>query len=393
MTSLPPKAHQRITSIDIVRGIVMVIMALDHTREFFHHNSLAGEDPLNLQTTTPILFFTRWITHYCAPIFVFLSGVSVFLYGRNKTKQQVAFFLLTRGAWLVIAEYLVINGLWFFDLSHLLLLQVFWAIGMSMICLSVIQFLPYNVVLATGLLIVFGHNLLDGIQITHPEPAVVIWSLVHVPNLFQLSPHFIVLVGYPFLPWLGLMLCGYGLGKLYAVHHNASYRKPFLFTGGVIIIVLFIIIRFVNVYGDRNLWTSQQTPFYTFLSFINTTKYPPSLLYMLMTIGPAFIALAISENASGWFLKRMMVFGKVPFVYYILHVLLLHSLARLFMMISGRGSGDALFPGFPLVPDSGYQLWVVYIVWTSVVILLYFPCKWYGNYRANHPEKKWLTYL
>ena len=388
------KATHRIASIDIVRGIVMVIMALDHTREFFHHNSLIGQDPLDLKTTYPLLFFTRWITHFCAPVFVFLSGTSVYLYAqRNKTKKEVALFLFTRGLWLVVAEYVVINGLWFFNLSHLLLLQVFWAIGMSMICLSVIQFLPYKMVLATGLLIVFGHNLLDGVQINHPQTAVVIWSLIHVPNLFQPSPHFFVLVGYPFLPWLGLMLCGYSLGKLYTSHQNALYRKRFLFTGGIVIILLFIIIRFINVYGDRNLWTSQQTFFYTFLSFINTTKYPPSLLYMLMTIGPAFVALAVSENASNWFSNRMVVYGKVPFMYYILHVLLLHSLARFFMHVSGRGSGDALFPGFPVISDSGYPLWVVYVVWISVVILLYFPCKWYGNYRTNHPEKKWLTYL
>ena len=388
------KATHRIASIDIVRGAVMVIMALDHTREFFHHNSLIGQDPLDLKTTYPLLFFTRWITHYCAPVFVFLSGTSVYLYAqRNKTKKEVALFLFTRGLWLVVAEYVVINGLWFFNLSHLLLLQVFWAIGMSMICLSGIQFLPYKMVLATGLLIVFGHNLLDGVQINHPQTAVVIWSLIHVPKLFQPSPHFFVLVGYPFLPWLGLMLCGYGLGKLYTSHQNSLYRKRFLFTGGIVIILLFIIIRFINVYGDRNLWTSQQTSFYTFLSFINTTKYPPSLLYMLMTIGPAFIALAVSENASNWFSKRMIVYGKVPFMYYILHVLLLHSLARLFMLVSGRGSGDALFPGFSMIPDSGYPLWVVYVVWISVVILLYYPCKWYGNYRSNHPEKKWLSYL
>lgn len=392
MTLPSSKITYRIASIDIVRGIVMIIMALDHTREFFHHNSLIGEDPLNLQTTTPILFFTRWITHYCAPTFVFLSGVSVFLYGQNKTKRQVAFFLLTRGIWLVIAEYLVINGLWFFDWSHLLLLEVFWAIGMSMIVFSVIQFLPYKIVLAIGLFIVFGHNLLDSIQITQPAVESVIWSLIHTPNLFQVSPRFMVLVGYPFLPWLGLLICGYGLGKIFSANYELR-RQKFLFITGTIIIFLFVVIRFADAYGDRNLWSAQASPFYTLLDFIDTTKYPPSLLYSLMTIWPALIALSLSEHAHNAFTKCMRVYGKVPFVYYILHILVLHSVARMIAFISGRGSGDALFPGFPVVPNSGYPLWVVYTIWISVVILLYFPCRWYGNYRANHPEKKWLTYL
>ena len=371
----------------------MVIMALDHTREFFHHDSLIGNNPLNLATTWPFLFFTRWITHYCAPTFVFLSGTSVFLYSqRSKTKQQVAFFLFTRGVWLVMAEYFVINGLWQFHLDRFLMLEVFWAIGISMICLSVLQFLPYKVLLGVGLLIVFGHNLLDGIQVTKGIESIV-WSLVHAPNLYNPSPHFIVLVAYPFLPWLGLMICGYGLGKLYVADVDAAYRKKILFFSGVVLIFLFIILRFINVYGDGNLWTSQNTKLNTFLDFIDTTKYPPSLLYMLMTIGPAFLLLSLTEGSFNWFTNKMMIYGKVPFVYYMLHILLLHSLARLFALISGKGSGDALFPGYQMFPDSGYPLWVVYAVWIGVVIVLYSPCRWYGRYRAKHPEKIWLTYL
>ena len=387
------KATHRIHSIDIVRGIVMVIMALDHTREFFHHNSLVGEDPLNLKTTSPFLFFTRWITHYCAPTFVFLSGTSAYLYAaRNKTKQQVFSFLFTRGIWLVIAEYLVINGLWLFDWSHFLMLEVFWAIGMSLIFLSVLQFLPYRLLLVLGLGIVFGHNLLDGVAVAQPPFASVLWSLVHAPKLFQPLPHFIILAAYPFLPWLGLMICGYSLGKLYTEKETEERRK-LLTALGITLIVLFIVIRFINSYGDRNGWTTQSSSLYTFLDFIDVTKYPPSLLYSLMTIGPALLLLSGSEGVSNRFTKVARVYGKVPFVYYMLHILVLHSLARILSAVSGRGSGDALFPGYPMHPEAGYPLWVVYLIWLSVVVFLYFPCKWYGDYRSNHPEKKWLSYL
>jgi uncharacterized membrane protein len=390
----PPKTTHRIASIDILRGIVMIIMALDHTREFFHHDALIGNDPLNFKTTSAFLFFTRWITHYCAPIFVFLSGTSVFLYAqRNKTKKQVAFFLFTRGIWLIIAEIIIVNGLWQFGYNRFLLLEVFWAIGMSMVCLSLLQFLPYRLLLGIGLLIVVGHNALDSIQVTQPAAASVIWSLVHAPNLYQPFPNYFILIAYPFLPWLGLMICGYCLGKLYTKNINPAYRKLFLLTTGIIIIALFIIIRLINVYGDRQHWSIQQTPLFTVLDFVNTTKYPPSLLYMLMTIGPALILLAVTENIVNAFTRIVVVFGRVPFVYYMLHILVLHSLARIFMLISGRGSGDALFPGFPVHPDAGYSLWVVYVVWISAVIILYFPCKWYGNYRRNHPQYTWLTYL
>ena len=388
------KKTHRIASIDILRGIVMVIMALDHTREFFHHDALIGNDPLDFKTTSAFLFLTRWITHYCAPTFFFLSGTSVFLYAqRGKTKREVGWFLFTRGVWLVIAEVLIINSLWQFEHLEFLMLEVFYAIGMSMIFLSLLQFLPYRVLLVIGLLIVFGHNALDGVQVTHPAGASVAWSLAHAPNLFHPFPHYMVLVAYPFLPWLGLMICGYCLGKLYTRDTDPAYRKRFLLTAGVVAIVMFIILRFINVYGDRQHWSVQQTALFTMLDFVNTTKYPPSLLYMLMTIGPGLIVLAATERVANTFTKIAVVYGRVPFVYYMLHILVLHSLARIFMVISGHGSGDAAFPGYPIQADAGYPLWVVYVVWISVVVLLYFPCRWYGSYRMAHPEKKWLTYL
>ncbi len=279
-----------------------------------------------------------------------------------------------------------------FWLVAVLMLEVFWAIGISMVFLSFLQFLPYRLLMAIGLAIVFGHNLLDSVSITTPPLASILWSLFHAPDLLQPSPGFTILIGYPFLPWLGIMICGYSLGKLYT-EKEAPDRKKILMGLGFTLILLFIVIRFINYYGDRNLWTLQPTILYTILDFIDTTKYPPSLLYALMTIGPALILLSISENISNGFTKAMRVYGKVPFVYYIVHVFVIHSLARIMSAISGRGSGNIFFPDSQLHPDAGYPLWTVYIIWISVVILLYFPCKLYGDYRANHPEKKWLSYL
>lgn len=393
ITLSKPSSTHRIASIDILRGIVMIIMALDHTREFFHHDALVGNDPLNFKTTWPFLFFTRWITHFCAPIFVFLSGVSVFLYAqRNRTRKHVAFFLLTRGLWLILVEIILINFLWQFQ-YHFLFLQVIWAIGISMVFLSVLQYLPFKALLIAGLLIVFGHNLLDGVSIAKPVAASVVWSLIHQSNLFAANNHFFILVAYPFLPWLGLMICGYCMGKLFMKHIDAAYRKKFLLIAGISAVALFVVLRFINYYGDRQHWTSQNTTLFTMLDFIKTTKYPPSLLYILMTIGPALIVLSFIETSSNWFTRFAVIYGKVPFFYYILHVLLIHSVARLFMLISGKGNGDVDFPGSPVFPDAGYPLGVTYAVWISVVLILYYPCKWYGRYKAAHPQNKWLSYL
>ena len=389
------KNNYRIESIDILRGIVMVIMALDHVRDFFHHDSLIDHDPLDFNTTWPFLFFTRWITHYCAPVFVFLSGTSVFLYSqRRRTKKQVAFFLFTRGLWLMLAEILIVNFFWEFNFGYFLMLQVIWAIGLSMVVLALLQFLPYRILMVIGFAIVFGHNLLDGIRIEQPFIASLGWSIVHVPHPYQIPPHLLLFVAYPFLPWLGLMIVGYCLGRLYKKEAGPHYRKNFLLIAGIIAVCLFIVLRFINYYGDPQIWKPQRTLLFTLFDFVNTTKYPPSLLYMLMTIGPALIVLSITEKASNWFSRFVIIYGKVPFFYYLLHVLLIHIVAIIFYLVSGRGTGAVNFPGAEKAPsNSGYSLWVVYLVWIGVILILYFPCKWYGRYKAGHPEKRWLSYL
>ncbi len=389
------KNNFRIESIDILRGIVMVIMALDHIREFFHQDALIGHDPLDFKTTWPLLFFTRWVTHFCAPVFVFLSGTSVFLYSqKTRTKKQVAIFLFTRGLWLMLAEIFIVNFFWEFNYGSFLMLEVIWAIGLSMVVLSMLQFLPYKFLLIIGFIIVLGHNLLDGIKIEQPIAASVIWSIVHVQHPYFVTPHFMILVTYPFLPWLGLMIIGYCLGKLYTKGTDAAWRKRFLLIAGISVICFFILVRFINAYGDMSEWSHQKNVLFTFLDFIKTTKYPPSLLFMLMTIGPALIVLSVTENISNLFTRFVIVYGKVPFFYFLLHVLVVHSLAWLFFLVTGYGWGNINFPGTVGFPsDVGYPLWVVYMVWITVICILYYPCKWYGRYKAGHPEKKWLSYL
>lgn len=373
----------------------MIIMALDHCRDFIHYDVSINKDPLDFSTTTPFLFLTRWITHFCAPVFVFLSGTSIFLYShKGKTKKQVAFFLLTRGLWLMAAEIFVVGVLWDFNFT-VFFLQVIWAIGLSMVCMAVLQFLPYRVLLGIGLLIVFGHNLFDGISIETPFWKSLTWSLIHERYDFPLNEQFLLIVQYPFLPWLGLMITGYALGKIYLPTTSPAYRKHFLLTAGITIIVLFITIRWINIYGDMHKWSVQNSTTFTFLDFINTTKYPPSLLYILMTIGPALIFLACTENSSGSLTRKIVVFGKVPFFYYIFHVVLIHSIAWLLFFADGHSWSDLDFTHFKpgsLPYASGEPLWVAYVAWIAVIIILYFPCRWYSKYKASH-KHWWLSYI
>jgi uncharacterized membrane protein len=385
----------RIQSIDLLRGVAMIIMALDHCRDFLHYGVSIGQNPLDFSTTTPFLFMTRWITHFCAPVFVFLSGTSIFLYSnKGKTKKEVAFFLFSRGLFLMLVEIFVIETLWDFNFT-IIYLQVIWAIGLSMVVLSVLQYLPYKILLLTGLIIVFGHNLLDTIRIETPFWKSVFWSIIHVRHDYPINDHLLFEVAYPFLPWLGLMILGYAAGKLYLPETNPTYRKKTLRLTGLVSILLFIILRWTNLYGDMHQWQVQKTAVFTVLDFINTSKYPPSLLFILMTIGPALILLSFLENASGSISKKIIVFGKVPFFYYVPHVFIIHSIAWLVFFATGHSWSELDFTHFregSLPAGSGHRLWFVYVVWIVVVVILYFPCRWYSNYKATH-KHWWLSYI
>ncbi|NNC45855.1 MAG: DUF1624 domain-containing protein [Winogradskyella sp.] len=391
-----PKSH-RIESIDILRGIVMVIMALDHVRDYFHYGSFFI-DPTNLETTTPTLFFTRFITHYCAPVFIFLAGTSAYLYGQKNGQKALSKFLFTRGIWLVFLEIVLNNLIWWFDIYFsMIALQVIWAIGLCMIVLSILIKLPYKLILGFGLILIFGHNLLDGIVMQGRDLGSILWYIFHQMQFLPIGSQRVVIIAYPILPWIGVICTGYALGKLYTSTFSQTLRRKYLVYLGVIALTLFFVIRGINAYGDLVPWTSQKNTTYTILSFFNVTKYPPSLAFLLVTLGPALILLAGLENIKNRMTNFFLVFGRVPFMYYFLHVLVIHLLAMVAVVIQGRPWYDMIITSSnfknALLIDYGFSLWVVYGVWISVILLLYPISKRYMIYKINHKEKWWLSYL
>jgi uncharacterized membrane protein len=387
----------RIESIDLLRGIVMIVMALDHVRDYFHADAFLF-DPTDLSKTSVILFFTRWVTHFCAPVFIFLAGTSAFLIGARKSKKELAEFLLKRGFWLVFLELTVINFAWFFNLQFsLITLFVIWALGIGMIVLAAFIHLPFRLTLLVGLVMVFGHNLLDGIQVEGNSVPAILWSMIHQFQGFPLSENYFLFVGYPLVPWIGVMLLGYCFGVFYQSPYNQDTRRRALLYTGFALVALFVVLRFINVYGDPRPWTVQPNPVFTFLSFINVTKYPPSLMYLLVTLGPAMIILAISENWRGAVSQKIKILGRVPMFYYLLHLYLIHLLALLAAVLTGYDASDMVFNTWvtnsPNLVGYGFSLWVVYLVWIIVVVMLYPLCKWYDTYKAAQRSKWWLSYV
>ncbi|MFC1550384.1 DUF1624 domain-containing protein [Candidatus Neomarinimicrobiota bacterium] len=388
----------RIESIDLLRGIVMVIMVLDHVRKFFHHGSFFI-DPTDLTTTTPLIFFTRWITHFCAPVFVFLAGTSAFLYGsrRNNTKD-VAWFLFSRGLFLIFLEMTIINFGWTFDIRLTFhLLQVIWAIGLSMVFLSAVVFLPKYLIFSIGLIIVTGHNLLDPIVVSGASLRSVLWYTFHQKGSILLSSDSLIHFSYPILPWIGLIFLGYVFGILYKKGFSAEKRGKYLIIIGSISVLLFIIIRTLNLYGDLNNWETQDTFIFSILSFLKTTKYPPSLLFILMTIGPSLIFLYFIENVNNKITKYLAVIGKVPLFFYVLHVFLIHLLGIIGVVLAGGIWTDMILTGNSFMTKSlisyGYDLYIVYPIWILVVVVLFPICKRYNEYKMNNRSKWWLSYL
>jgi uncharacterized membrane protein len=375
----------------------MVIMALDHARDFFHYGLLFGADPTDLATTTPALFFTRWITHFCAPVFIFLAGTSAFLYGRTRTRAQLSRFLWTRGLWMIFVEIIIVGFGWEFDPRFTFnMMAVFWAIGISMIMLAALVQLPHRAILGVGLAIVFLHNLLDHVNIPTEGFIGVLFDALHRGGGIDYATGRHLVWLYPALPWIGTMALGYAFGRLFAADVPSAQRKRTLLRLGFAAIALFIALRAWNIYGDMAPWVDQPTATYDLLSFVNTTKYPPSLLYLCMTLGPAMLFLAWAEGRQWRWGDAFIVFGRVPFFYYMLHIYLLHTLATAAMVWQGQPLHETIF-SFSLNPkdyaDNGFPLWVVYVVWVCVVLALYVPCRWFARYRAEHKEKWWLSYL
>ena len=385
----------------------MVIMALDHVRDFLYKAPIgktadAALDPTNINTTFPLLFFTRWITHFCAPIFVFLAGVSVYLMCQRKTKKEVSIFLIKRGFWLVFVEVIIITFGWTFNpFFNVIILQVIWAIGISMIVLGLLVLLSYRVILAIGLLIVAGHNMLDYPSISSGLKGTLLADLLYFASFSVQAldqDHFFIII-YAFLPWTGVMLLGYCFGKLYRSGVDPVWRKKMLLSIGTGLILLFIILRSMNIYGDPVPWSTQSRgPVYTFLSFLNLNKYPPSLLFLCMTIGPGILFLAFIEKIQNAFTRIMNVYGRVPMLYYILHFYLIHLIVVVVFFAQHYGIKDMVPTGglpFYFKPNGlGFGLAGVYVVWLFVVFVLYPVCKKYDRYKTAHAKEKWwLSYV
>jgi uncharacterized membrane protein len=387
--------RNRIESIDLLRGAIMIIMALDHTRDYFHADGFIY-DPLDLHKTTAIIFLTRWITHFCAPIFMLLTGASAYIVGEKKGIKALSKYLLTRGLFLVIMEMTVVNFGWNFnihfpDIDFL----VIWSLGASMIALSAMVYLPKKVILAIGIILIAGHNLLDTVHVPGKGLGTFLWSLLHEPGTFTWAGKNVTVL-YPIISWVGTIAAGYSVGSLYSKNADAAQRKKLLLSLGIGSILLFIVLRFTNFYGDAVLWSTQHSFVYTVLSFINVTKYPPSLLYLSITLGVAFILLSVLEIKPGRFGKIITVYGRVPMFYYLCHIYLIHFLGLFATNFCGKKWTDMIFDNLDNLAKFkgyGFSLWVVYAVWVSVILMLYPVCRWYDKYKTAHKEKWWLSYL
>jgi uncharacterized membrane protein len=397
----------RVDSIDLLRGIVMVIMMLDHTRDFIHSAGFFF-DPTDLAKTSTALFLTRWITHFCAPVFVFLAGTGAYLqFARGKSKRELSRFLVTRGLWLIFLELTLVRlGASFsFDYKFFGFLQVIWVIGVSMIVLAALIHLPLKVVGLFGLTMIALHNLLDRFQIQPwqgpgtPVPGIAgkLWMLLHQQGGFPIAgwPSPFLFVVYPLIPWIGVMAVGYVFGALYQM--DTERRKRMLLTIGGIAIGLFFVMRALDYYGDPFHWAKQKTAIFTVLSFVNTTKYPPSLLYLLMTIGPAIVLLIWFEVLGRGPISRVFItFGRVPLFFYLLQWPTAHLASVLLHWAFGKPvawlfmSPVEMFANPP--NGQGFNLWVVYACWIAGVLLLYPLCKWFAGVKARRRDW-WLSYL
>lgn len=380
----------RVESVDLVRGVIMILMALDHTRDFF---GIPGQNPTNLATTTPGLFLTRWVTHFCAPVFFLLAGTGAYLSLRRKSKAELSRFLLTRGLWLVFLEVVVMRCLGYqfnFDYRVTLLL-VLWALGWSMVFLALLLHLPTRAVVLLGVVMIAGHNLLDGIPATSAFLAI-----LHGPGFVLNTPGHVVFAIYPLVPWVGVMAAGYGLGVVY--DWDAARRRRFLGRLGLALVAAFFLVRGLNVYGDPAPWSRQPSALFTAISFLNTTKYPPSLSFLLMTLGPALLFLRAMDAGIPPLLRPALVYGKVPLFYYALHFPLIHLLAVITCLVrygSARWMTESPDVGnYPFTPPPGwgYSLPVVYLVWAVVVLLMYPLCRWFAALKQRRTDT-WLSYL
>jgi uncharacterized membrane protein len=357
----------------------MIVMALDHTRDFFGGGGFNPRD-----VTEPALFLTRWITHFCAPTFIFLAGVSAFLYGAERKTSDVSRYLFTRGCWLVLLEFTIVRFGWTFSFKiDYLAIQVIFAIGLSMIACAALVHLPRWAIATVGLVLIAGHNSFDGVKAAQLGVAAPLWNILHQPAAIDLSGDFKLIVLYPLVPWIGVMAAGYALGPLFRLKRETRVRR--LFAVGALITVGFVFLRAINLYGDPTPWSVHNGVLPTILSFMNCQKYPPSLLFLAMTLGPALMLLAVADGAQGIIAGWTITFGRVPLFYYVAHIYLLHASVVLFAWITiGRDAYN--------LHGHGLALAGIYAVWLATVILLYPLCAWYAAIKRRRTEW-WWSYL
>jgi uncharacterized membrane protein len=390
----------RVNSVDLLRGVVMALMLLDHTREFVHRDVLNFE-ATDLTRTNVLLFFTRWITHFCAPIFVFLAGTGAFLQmARGKSKPELSKFLVKRGLWLILLELTLIRVVVWFNLDwrFALMLQVIWVIGVSMVALAALIHLPLRLIATASVAIIALHNLLDVIRVDPtqgPGFQVSVWMALHQPGVIFFTPTVHGLILYPLIPWIGVLVAGYTFGAFYQL--EAERRRRILFKLGAALLLSFVLLRGLNIYGDPSRWSAQKNAIFTGLSFLNVSKYPPSLLFLLLTLGAAILALPWFERIEKGRLSRIFItFGRVPLFFYFGQWVAAHLLATLAGYLAGQPVAW-LFMG-PLERPSpnpgnlGFSLWMVYVCWFLGLLLLYPLCRWFAEVKRRRKDW-WLSYL
>jgi uncharacterized membrane protein len=393
------KPDTRLLSIDALRGLVMVIMALDHVRDFFHADAMVFS-PTDLTRTTPVLFFTRWITHYCLPVFMFAAGMGVYLYGRGHTKGELSSFLWMRGLWFIALELTVMRFAYNFNFSlrFLILLLILWIFGICLLAMAAMVYMPMRWLAALSIAVIFLHNCLDGVRAQQFGSAAWVWNLLHQPGVIPVAGK-MALVTYTFLPWIAVMAAGFCFGRVFQLEPEA--RRRIMLRLGLAMTTIFIALRALNHYGDPAPWTHQKSALFTVLSFLNCTKYPGSLDFLLMTLGPALLVLAWFDRLRFKAANPLVVFGRVPMFYFVLHFYLIHALAVLAAWLRyGSSAARFVFNPLPsmggpreLFPENfGYSLWAVYGVWLMVVVLLYPVCRWFANVKSRRRDW-WLSYL
>jgi uncharacterized membrane protein len=390
--------RRRIHSVDLLRGAVMVLMALDHTRDYLGD---AAASPTNLAAASSALFLTRWITHFCAPVFFLLTGTGAALALRHRSRAELSRFLWTRGLWLIVLEVTFMRALWQFNVDYrVLLLNVLWALGWSMVALAALCRLPLGGIVAFGAGLIALHDLADRVTAATFGALAPLWMVLHQPGPLLVTPRAFVFVAYPLLPWIGVTALGFALGHV--IEWPPARRRAFLLRLGAALVVAFVLLRATNLYGDPRPWTAQQSALRTLLSFVNANKYPPSLLFLLMTLGPALLALRLldlgDERPLPSVLRPLLVFGRVPLFYFMLHVLLIHLVALVRAAVAFGGVHwvfeSPSIDRFPITQPPGWPVslpWV-YACWALVVLLAYPCCRWYAGVRARHPGG-WLSYL